>query len=166
VLCFHPYSAARKATLKSGFGHFNELTMPILRALLSLLALYSGTLWAQVDLSVDCGVARDPERCEARQAALAACADLRSAAKSECIAQYLPPPDCSKASDPAKCEAIQRAKQTCKGQSGKALKSCLRGESPQKAKAKGKTTKKKAAAKKKPGKVKPAAAAKQTQARK
>ena len=138
--------------------------MPILRLLLSLLALYSGALWAQVDLSVDCGIARDPERCEARQAALAACADLRSTAKSTCIAQYLPPPDCSKASDPAKCAAIERAKQTCKGQSGKALKACLRGESPQKAKAKGKTAKKKAAAKsakkaqaKKPAKAKPAA---------
>jgi hypothetical protein len=141
--------------------------MFVIRRLLPLLFLYSGALWAQVDLSVDCGVARDPERCEARQAALAACADLRSTAKSACIAQYLPPPDCSKASDPAKCEAIERAKQTCKGQSGKALKSCLQGESPRKAKAKGKTAKKKAAAKSakkaqapKPAKAKPATARK------
>ena len=128
--------------------------MPALRILISLLAFYSGALWAQLDLSVDCGIARDPERCEARQAAIAACSDLRSTAKTACINQYLPPPDCSKASNPGKCEAIERAKETCKGQTGKALKACLGDKSPHK-KATAKKGKKKAAAK--PAKSKPKA---------
>ena len=43
-----------------------------------------------------CAKARDPERCEARQAALKNCAEKRGAEKRACLEASIPPVDCSK----------------------------------------------------------------------
>lgn len=94
-------------------------------ALLPTLALAQAT-------ATDCATARDPERCEARQAALKACADKRGPAKRACLEASLPPVDCSKASDPAKCEAAQKARDVCKAKTGKDLKKCLAEDKPKK----------------------------------
>ena len=94
---------------------------------------------------VDCSRARDPARCEAHQAALAACSHERGKRKTACFTEHMPPVDCSKAANPSRCEAIERAKQTCAGKGGKVEKACLKGEK-QKNKAK-KAKKKKVAGK-------------------
>lgn len=94
-------------------------------ALLSLPAL------AQSDADF-CARARDPARCEARQAALKNCAEQRGAARQACLEASMPPMDCSKAKDPQSCEAAQKAKQVCEGKTGRDLKKCLREEQPRK----------------------------------
>lgn len=106
---------------------------------LTFLALFSASASAQ-EISNDCAAARDPVRCEARQAALKTCADKRGSAKAECLELHMPPLDCAKHSNPAKCEAIQRAKDVCAGKEAKALKQCLKDEGPKKVATK--TTKK------------------------
>ena len=83
-----------------------------------------------------CAKARDPVRCEARQAALKNCADKRGAERRACLDASIPPVDCSKASNPQRCEAAQKAKEVCKGKTGKELKKCLRDEQPRKKKRK------------------------------
>jgi len=80
----------------------------------------------------DCARARDPGRCEARQAALKICADKRGAEKSACLEANMPPVDCSQAQHPQKCEAAQRAREICKGKTGKELNKCMRDEQPRK----------------------------------
>lgn len=116
----------------------------------ALFAALSPFAAAQSPRAVDCGIARDPARCEAHQAALAACADLRGKAQSACLAEHMPPVDCSKASNPANCAAAERAKEVCKGMQGKALKQCLRESGGEKAaKPSGKTKKRAKSAKKK-----------------
>jgi hypothetical protein len=100
--------------------------------LLLALALPASAFAADVVIN-DCAVARDPARCEARQAALKTCAEVRGAAKHACLEQHMPPVDCTQASNPAKCEAAEKAKEVCRGKSGKALKQCLKGETPKKA---------------------------------
>jgi len=80
----------------------------------------------------DCARARDPVRCEARQAALKICTDKRGAEKSACLEANMPPVDCSQAQNPQKCEAAQKAKKICKGKTGKELKKCMRDEQPRK----------------------------------
>lgn len=98
---------------------------------------------------VDCNRARDPARCEAHQAALAACSHERGKRKTACLTEHTPPIDCSKAANPSRCEAIERAKQTCAGKGGKEEKACLKGEKQKnKAKKANKTSKKKKAVKK------------------
>ena len=94
-------------------------------ALLALTAMAQST-------ADDCVRARDPVRCEARQAALKACAEQRGAERRACLEASIPPVDCSKASNPARCEAIEKAKQVCKGKTGTQLKKCLRDEQPKK----------------------------------
>lgn len=123
--------------------------MVFLRTLALLCLLIPGHALAQ-DTTVDCSLARDPERCEINQAALAACADQRGKSKTACLNERIPPIDCSRTSNPARCEAAERAKQNCAGQSGKALKSCMQGET------KGKKQRKAKSAKKKAGKAKKA----------
>jgi len=78
-----------------------------------------------------CAKARDPVRCEARQAALKNCAEKRGAEKRACLEASIPPVDCSKAQNPERCETAQKAKEVCKGKIGKELKKCLRDEQPQ-----------------------------------
>ena len=105
-----------------------------------LLALAAGALlslpaWAQSAADY-CAEARDPVRCEARQAALKNCAEKRGAEKRACLEASIPPVDCSKAQNPQNCEAAQKAKEVCKGKTGKDLKRCLRDEQPQRKKTK------------------------------
>lgn len=106
---FRPFRAALRAALLLAAGLFAH-----------------GQSLAQETGAADCGLARDPARCEAHQAALAACADQRGKAKTACLAEHMPPVDCGKASNPANCAAAERAKQACGGKQGKALKACLR----------------------------------------
>jgi hypothetical protein len=99
-------------------------------------ALFSAPAAAE-SLSADCALARDPARCELRQAAIKSCAEERgSAAKQACIETALPPVDCTTASDPKRCEAIARAKEVCRDKTGKAQKACLKGEQAKKPKRK------------------------------
>jgi len=102
-----------------------------------LLPLAAGALFALFAVPAaaesaadDCARARDPARCEARQAALKACGEKRGLERRACLDAAMPPPDCGKSKDPAKCEAAQKAKDLCKGKTGKALKACLREEAP------------------------------------
>lgn len=127
------------------FAILNRAMFPV-RFLLLSLALCSGLANAQ-NIPVDCGLSRDPARCEVNQAALAACSHERGKRKTACLAEHLPPVDCSKASNPTRCEATERAKQTCADKSGKAQKACLKGEKQAIKKAK-KAGKKKASKKK------------------
>ena len=80
----------------------------------------------------DCARARDPERCEARQAALKVCSEKRRAEKEACLEAAMPPVDCRRSENPGKCEATQKAREACKGKTGKALKQCMRDEKPKK----------------------------------
>ncbi len=80
----------------------------------------------------DCARARDPVRCEARQAALKICADKRGAEKSACLEANMPAVDCGQAQNPQKCEAAQNAREICKGRTGNALKTCMRDQQPRK----------------------------------
>ncbi|MDK9716212.1 MAG: hypothetical protein OEL86_19220 [Sulfuritalea sp.] len=105
-----------------------------------LLMLAAGALLALpafAQSAIDyCAKARDPARCEARQAALKSCGEKRGAEKRACLDASIPPVDCSKAQNPQRCEAAQKAKEVCKGKTGKELKKCLRDEQPRKKKKK------------------------------
>lgn len=105
-----------------------------------LLSLAAGALLAlpvfAQSAADECARARDPVRCEARQAALKTCAAKRRAEKQICIEAHMPPVDCGKAQNPRRCEAVQKAREICQGKTGKALKQCLRDEQPRKKKAK------------------------------
>lgn len=80
----------------------------------------------------DCIRARDPVRCEVRQAALKACSEKRGAEQRACLEASMPPVDCNKTSNPPNCEAAQKAREVCKGKTGKELKKCMHDEQPQK----------------------------------
>ncbi len=101
-----------------------------------LLALAAGALLslpAVAQSAIDfCARARDPVRCEARQAALKNCGEQRGTARRACLEASIPPVDCSKAQNPQTCEAAQKAKEVCRGKTGKELKKCLRDEQPRK----------------------------------
>jgi hypothetical protein len=105
-----------------------------------LLMLVAGALLALPALAQsaadDCARARDPGRCEARQAALKACGEKHGIERRACLDASMPPVDCSKAQNPQSCEAAQKAKDVCKGKTGKALNKCLRDEQPRKKKKK------------------------------
>lgn len=107
-----------------------------------LFALMAGALLSLPALAQSaadyCASARDPVRCEARQAALKNCAAMRGAEKQACIEVSMPPVDCSKTKNPQACEAAQKAKEICRGKTGKELKKCLRDEQPRKKKKAGK----------------------------
>lgn len=116
------------------------MKLPVLLLAGALLAPHALAETAAAD---DCARARDPARCEARQAVLKACGEKHGLERRACLEAGMPPPDCSKSANPQSCEAGQKARDLCKGKTGKALKACLRDESP-KAK-KRKPAKKKAA---------------------
>jgi hypothetical protein len=107
-----------------------------------LLMLLAGALLAlpvSAQSTADtCAGARDPVRCEARQAALKNCAEKRGKEKQACLEASIPPPDCSRAQNPQSCEAAQKAKEVCQGKTGTKLKTCLRDEQPKKKKKAGK----------------------------
>ncbi|MDP3515328.1 MAG: hypothetical protein Q8S20_21505 [Sulfuritalea sp.] len=79
-----------------------------------------------------CARARDPLRCEAREAALKTCAAKRGAEKSICLEAAMPPPDCRRAPDPRRCAAGQKAAEICRGKAGSELRQCLRKQQPPK----------------------------------
>ena len=101
--------------------------------ILAAAALFSLPALAETAAD-DCARARDPGRCEARQAALKACSEKRGKERRACLDASMPPVDCSKSRDPAACEGAQKAKELCKGKTGKQLKQCLREEQPRKKK--------------------------------
>ncbi|MCK9381483.1 MAG: hypothetical protein M0P95_10520 [Sulfuritalea sp.] len=105
-----------------------------------LLTLAAGALLSLPALAQsaadDCARARDPVRCEARQAALKNCGEKRSAEKRACLEASIPPVECGKTQNPQACEAAQKAKEICQGKTGKELKKCLSDEQPKKKKRK------------------------------
>lgn len=120
-----------------------------MKTLLSLVAglLLGAPAFAQETVD-DCGLARDPARCEARQAALKTCASERGAAKRACLEANMPPVDCAKAENPARCEKAQQARVVCKDKTGPELKQCLSEGKPKKSKKALKSGKKKKPVKK------------------
>lgn len=110
--------------------------LPVKIDMKRLLTLATGTLlWLPAcaqSAADDCARARDPVRCEARQAALKACSEIRGKEKAACLDASMPPVDCSQAQNPHKCEAAQKAKEVCKGKTGKQLKQCMHDEQQQK----------------------------------
>ncbi len=93
-------------------------------ALTSIAAIaLSGAVNAQN--TVDCSKARNPERCEARLKARAACQDKRGAERRRCVLEHMPPPDCAKSPHPARCNALLSARETCKDKIGIAQRQCL-----------------------------------------
>ena len=107
----------------------NQLQKFVLALL--LLSAFSASAQSSVD---DCALARDPSRCEARQAALLSCADRYGANKRKCLEAALPAVDCDKAKNPPSCFSAQNAKAACKGKTSKELRQCLRNENPEKKK--------------------------------
>ena len=93
-----------------------------------LLVLAALTLAPAAQAAADCAVARDPLRCQAREAAEAACADARGAERRACVEASLPPADCTKARERKRCERENRVRATCRAAGGKALAKCLRDE--------------------------------------
>ncbi len=101
-----------------------------------LLLPAAGTLFwlsASAQSPVDnCAKARDPVRCEARQAALEVCSGKRGAAKQACLDAAMPPVDCGMASNPPKCDCRTEGQGSLQGQNGKELKKCMHDEQPRK----------------------------------
>ncbi|OHC63384.1 MAG: hypothetical protein A2045_03560 [Rhodocyclales bacterium GWA2_65_20] len=90
-------------------------------------ALFSLGVPAQ---AVDCGKARDPQRCEALQKAKETCKDKAGPDKRKCMSYAMPPMDCSKARSPERCEATQKAKEACKDKAGPEHRQCMRDNMP------------------------------------
>ena len=80
--------------------------------------------------TIDCGKARDPQRCEALQKAKDACKDKAGPDKRKCMTEAMPPMDCSKARNPTRCEAHQKAKDACKDKAGPEHRQCMRDQMP------------------------------------
>lgn len=78
---------------------------------------------------VDCAKARNPQRCEERKVARAACQDKQGAERRKCVENQLPPPDCGKSGNPARCAAMQAAREACKDKTGPAHRQCMREQS-------------------------------------
>ena len=101
-----------------------------------LLILVAGAVFGLPALAQsatdDCARARDPVRCEARQAALKTCSEKHGSERRACLDASIPPPDCTMARNPEQCEAAQKAREICKGKSGRELKTCMRDEQPRK----------------------------------
>jgi len=76
--------------------------------------------------AVDCSKARDPQRCQAREAARAACQGKRGAAHRQCMEDGMPPPDCGRSADPTRCAAKQAAREACRDKTGPAHRQCMR----------------------------------------
>ena len=110
---------------RSCIHRFQHVCVPV-------LALVAGALPAPaLSATTPCAVARDPVRCEAREAALKACAATRGADKQGCIQANMPPVDCRQTRYPSRCEAEQNAWEICRGKAGTELRKCLREWLPQ-----------------------------------
>ena len=98
--------------------------MPLRKLLLaSTLVCFSAALHAQG--ATDCSKSRNPERCEARQKARAACQDKRGAERRRCVQDQMPPPDCARSPNPPHCKALQTAREACKDKIGVAHRQCM-----------------------------------------
>lgn len=82
--------------------------------------------------TTDCSRTRNPQNCEARQKAMAACRDRTGPARRSCIEDAMPPRDCTKAKSPQRCEEQQKAREACKGKSGKERRGCMREQTRKK----------------------------------
>ncbi len=76
--------------------------------------------------TADCGRARDPARCEARQKALEVCRERRGAERRQCLEALIPPPDCAKAASPERCRRALAAREVCRTKPGPEQRQCLR----------------------------------------
>ena len=74
----------------------------------------------------DCSQARNPQQCDLRKQAYAACQDQVGPAFKRCVQEKMPPVDCSKSVDPARCAQHQKARELCKEKSGPEHRQCLR----------------------------------------
>jgi hypothetical protein len=95
--------------------------------LLALSGIAAGALSAAASAqnAVDCSKSRNPERCEARQKARAACHDKRGTERRRCVQEQMPPPDCTKSPNPTRCMALQAAREACKDKIGSAHRQCI-----------------------------------------
>ena len=80
--------------------------------------------------TIDCGKARNPERCQQRQQARDACQDLRGPKRRKCTDEHMPPPDCSKTLNPARCNAMLSARAGCKDKVGPDYRQCVTAQLP------------------------------------
>ncbi len=76
----------------------------------------------------DCGKAKNPALCEARQKAREACKDRKGPDHRACMEDNMPGPNCAKARSPQRCEERQKAREACKGKYGPDRRQCLRGQ--------------------------------------
>ncbi|MGE5387222.1 MAG: hypothetical protein ACM3SV_15175 [Betaproteobacteria bacterium] len=75
--------------------------------------------------NIDCGKAKNSERCEARKKAATECKGKTGSEFHQCVRDKLPPPDCSKARNPERCAAMQKAREACQGKTGTELRQCV-----------------------------------------
>lgn len=108
-------------------------TVSFRRCIGALILIYALPVLAE-SAADDCALARDPTRCEARQAALASCSEMHGTYKRACLEAALPPVDCGKSKNPARCESAQKAREACKGLTDQALRTCKQDQMPKKTK--------------------------------
>jgi hypothetical protein len=98
------------------------------RILLAMLAALAFSPLALAQGTVDCSKSRNPDRCEARQKARAACHDKRGAERRRCVQDQMPPPDCGKSMNPGHCKSLQTARDACKDKIGVAHRQCMEAQ--------------------------------------
>jgi hypothetical protein len=76
--------------------------------------------------NVDCSKARNPQQCESRKQAYAACKEQSGPQFKHCVQEKMPPVDCSKSADAARCEQHQKAREACKDKPASEHRQCLR----------------------------------------
>lgn len=76
--------------------------------------------------SADCALAKDPQRCAARNKARDDCKGLRGGKRRQCLAEHPSPIDCSKSDKPRHCQAQQAAIEACRNKAGAQHRECLR----------------------------------------
>jgi hypothetical protein len=74
----------------------------------------------------DCSQARNPQQCEARKQAYAACREFSGPQFKGCVQDKMPPFDCSQSIDPARCALHQKAREQCRDKIGPVHRQCLR----------------------------------------
>jgi hypothetical protein len=110
---------------------FSLLVGGLVAATLSLTAHAQagpGAAGAGPEKVVDCTKARNPQRCEERKTARAACQDKQGAERRKCVENQMPPPDCSKSPNPTRCSATQAAREACKDKVGPTHRQCMRDQ--------------------------------------
>ena len=74
----------------------------------------------------DCSRARNPQQCEARKQAYAACQERSGPDFKRCVQERMPAVDCGQAADPARCQRHQKAREQCRDKIGPEHRQCLR----------------------------------------